>query len=127
MMHQPNPKPPSHKRVKAKRDRLEAKIKKAVRAQTVERDGHCFIFSRLPAGLRALLGPCAGSSEWAHIGEHRRFKTRGLPPEERHTTAGTAQMCEKHHDAYDAHEFDIETFGGDGMNSLIIGIVRRAA
>ena len=66
----------------------------AVRARTVDRDGYC--------RLRNLgLGPCSGPSEWAHYQGSRRFETRGLPPEERHTTAGTLQLCRSHHARYD--------------------------
>jgi hypothetical protein len=119
------PKPEPRKRTKARRDRQESKVKKTVRAQCVERDGDCLIFSRLPASLRVLLGPCEGQSEWAHIGRHRRFLTRKMEAERRHTTKGSGQLCQKHHQAYDAHLFDFETDeqGMDGM----IGIVRRVA
>jgi hypothetical protein len=125
MAHVTFPKPEPHKRVKARKDRHEAAVKKAVREKTVERDGYCLIASRLPVSLSALLGPCEGPSEWAHIGKQRRARTRGQAPEQRHTTAGSGQMCQKHHRAYDAHQFDFDTSeqGMDGM----IGIVRRAA
>lgn len=120
-----NPKPEPRKRVKGRKDRREAAIKKSVRAQCVERDGYCLIASQLLRSLRDLLGPCGGQSEWAHVGRQRRCFTRGQAPEVRHTTAGSGMLCERHHDAYDAHAFDFETdeAGMDGM----IGIVRRAA
>ncbi|MEY4385813.1 MAG: hypothetical protein RLY20_1096 [Verrucomicrobiota bacterium] len=121
-----NPKPEPRKRIKARQSRAEAAVKKAVRAQCVLRDGYCLITSRLPRSLWSLLGPCAGDSQWAHIGRHRRCFTRGLAPEERHTTAGSGMLCDKHHDAYDAHEFDFELDEGIGMDGMI-GIKRRAA
>lgn len=119
------PKPPPRKRLKARGDRAEAKVKKAVRAECVTRDGHCLIYTRLPGSIAVLLGPCDGESQWAHVGRHRRCFTRGLPPEERHTTAGSGMLCDRHHDAYDAHEFDFE-LGEQGMNGMV-GIRRRAA
>ena len=119
------PKPTPRKRVKGRKERREAAVKTSVRAQTVERDGHCIIASRFPRGYVALLGVCQGPSQWAHVGRHRRCFTRGMTPEQRHTTAGSCQMCEKHHTAYDAHAFDFVT-GIQGMDG-IIGIRRRAA
>lgn len=127
MTHVANWKPAkgTHARLKAKRKRHESQVKKSVREQTVERDGDCLIASRLLAPLRTLLGPCDGPSEWAHIGTHRRARTRGQAAERRHTTAGSGMLCQKHHQAYDAYQFDFitDTAGMDGM----IGIVRRAA
>lgn len=66
-----------------------------VRPKCVDRDGYCRI-----AGVAAL-GPCDGPSEWSHFGESKRFKTRGMEPEERHTTEGSLMFCKKHHDEYD--------------------------
>lgn len=37
------PKPEPRKRTKGRRVRNEARVKKSVRAQTVERDGHCLV------------------------------------------------------------------------------------
>lgn len=119
------PKPEPRKRTKARRDRQESKVKKTVREHTVARDGHCVIATRWPHAHGPLLGACEGPSQWAHVGRQRRSLTRGLPPEVRHTTAGSCQMCEKHHRAYDAHEFDFVT-GSTGMNGTI-GIRRRVA
>jgi len=126
MAFAPNPKPEPRKCVKGRKDRKEAAIKKAVRAACVERDGYCLVFSRLPVSIRVLLGPCSGVSEWAHVGDKRRCFTRGMPPEQRHTTAGSCILCEGHHKAYDAHQFDFEVDAGFGMDGMI-GIRRRAA
>ncbi len=52
--------------------------------------------------------PCLGPSEWAHFGDKKRFKTRGLPPEERHTVEDSLMMCDGHHDLYDANRLHIE-------------------
>lgn len=115
----------TRKREKARAKRQEAKHAKAVRAACVARDGYCLIASRLPRSIAVLLGPCEGPSEWMHVGEHRRCHTRGMEPEERHTTAGSGMGCKRHHDAYDAHEFDF-LLGADGMDGAV-SVIRRAA
>ncbi len=121
-----NPKPEPRQRVKRRRQRGEKQVEKSVRAKTVERDGHCLVYTRIPAHIAVLLGPCEGDSEWAHIGKYRRCFTRGLLPEQRHTTVGSGQLCHKHHADYDAHRFDFETDEEHGMDGTI-GIKRRAA
>jgi hypothetical protein len=76
----------------------------------VRRDGYCRL-----AGVRPFT--CEGPSEWAHLGDHRRFKTQGRPSQERHTTAGSLMMCRAHHHAYDQHWLRIEPMtdrGADG-------------
>jgi len=50
---------------------------------------------------------------WAHMEGHRRFETRGLPPEQRHSTAWTLMLCAKHHADYDARRLRI-TGNADG-------------
>jgi len=105
------PKPEPRKRVKGRRRRAERKVIDRVRPAVVARDGYCRV-----ANVRAM-GACRGASEWAHLGEKRRFRTRGLPPDERHTTADSVMFCDGHHDAYDDHAFEIEkltTGGADG-------------
>lgn len=97
----PQPKPASRKKVKAKATRVERQVIKSVRERCVERDGYC----RLAGMTERLI--CHGPSEWAHLNESRRFKTRGMAPEDRHTTAGSFMACESHHAAYDAHAVDI--------------------
>lgn len=72
-----------------------------VRAECAARDGYCRL-----AGV-ARFPPCSGPSEWAHVGEHRRFKTRGMEPEARHTTAGSVMFCADHHHLYDANRLQI--------------------
>jgi hypothetical protein len=56
---------------------------------------------------------CHGVSEWAHLGDKKRFKTRGQAPEIRHTTAGSLMLCQKHHADYDAGRMAID---GDDAN-----------
>ena len=102
------PKPPSRKLVKGRKDRAEAKVKRSVRAKCVERDGFCRLLG---------CGPCSGVSEWAHLGDKKRARTRGMAPEIRHTTAGSFMACTGHHAAYDAGRIRIETEtsrGADG-------------
>jgi hypothetical protein len=109
-MHVTNPKPEPYKRVKARKHRHEWTVKKTVHQYVDERDGYCIVIDNLR------LGPCAGPSEWAHIGRYRRCHTRGMAPEKRHTTKGSAKLCQKHHRAYDAHEFEIQPMTDLGMD-----------
>lgn len=92
------PKPGPTASARAKRGRAEARIVKSVRAQCVERDGYC----RLSG-----VGDCFGRSEWAHLGNQRRARTRGMAPESRHSTSWSLMLCASHHDDYDAHVFHL--------------------
>lgn len=69
-----------------------------VRALCVLRDGDCRLNDD---SLWSFFGACSGESEWAHLEDKRRFKTRGMAPEDRHTTAGSLQLCTGHHRRYD--------------------------
>ena len=101
------------RRAKAAKDRRYAA---KIREQVDARDGYCKLMH-----LAYALGLCAGPSEWAHWAEFKRFKTRGLPPEERHTTAGSFKACSRHHGMYDAREFEIAaTDISRGMDSAIV-------
>ena len=104
------------KRQKARTKRMESKQATSVRAQCVVRDWHCLFLYRRPDSGWPDVGTCVGPSEWAHIGQHRRYRTRGQAAEQRHTTAGSAMLCQWHHAAYDAHEFDIEPLTDKGMD-----------
>lgn len=95
------PKPEPRKRVKARQKRRAAKVVKSVRQQVAERDGFCRFGPLQSDALYLLIGSCEGGSEWAHLGECLRFKTRGMAPERRHTTAGSLMLCTRHHAAYD--------------------------
>lgn len=106
----------TRKQVRAKRKRTEAAVIKAVRAACVERDGYCRVWpSRVHSDLAT-----AGESEWAHMPSHRRSKTLGMAPEERHSTAWTLMLCARHHDALDGRtlpKLEIEPLtdrGADG-------------
>ena len=54
--------------------------------------------------------------EWAHLGSKKRFKTRGMEPEDRHSTQGTMRLCAYHHRAEDNHRMriDVGDKGADG-------------
>jgi hypothetical protein len=91
-----------------RKQRAERKVATSVRAQCVARDGYCRLMG---------LDVCEGPSEWAHLGDKKRFKTRGQAPEVRHTTAGSFIACRRHHRAYDAGVIQIEVrsdLGADG-------------
>jgi hypothetical protein len=63
---------------------------------------------------------CDGPPEWAHLQAKRRSKTRGQPPDVRHTTEDSLILCRRHHARYDGRErprLEIEalsTRGADG-------------
>lgn len=83
---------PSRKRLKGRKARAEARVKKQVRAECEERDGYCLVLTRV-----GIVGDCKGRSTWAHFAGHRRSQTRGLPPERRHDTRFSGMLCTKHH------------------------------
>ena len=90
-----------------------------IRPLVVARDGYC----RVARNPLAAMGPCWGVSEWAHLGESKRFKTRGQDPERRHTTKGTAMLCTGHHRDYDEHRLQIEELTPERANGRL-GFVR---
>lgn len=109
---------------KATRD---ARYASSVRKIVADRDGACRIgdWENNPEDIHcdSVTGeggwpglPCGGLSEWAHLGDKKRFKTRGLPPEERHTPAGSLMLCAQHHDDYD--EGRLQIIGGDAELAL---------
>lgn len=116
---------PTRKRTKGRKDRAEAKVKKAVRAECVERDGDCRIgdWENNPNDTHddALTGDgqmpivCEGRSEWAHLGEKKRFKTRKQAPAVRHTTAGSLMLCHRHHQDYDRGRMVIDGNDANGV------------
>jgi len=86
------------KTIKLKRGRKrrsESKRVKSVRPQVVARDGYC----RIQKDLQ--LNECEGKSEWAHLPDYTRAKTRKMSPEQRHSTEWTIMACTKHHDQID--------------------------
>lgn len=102
-------KPGPTARYRAKRRRAEGPVAKKVRAACVERDGECRIcnWEDNPDDIHYEPLPYAedewsnGPSQWAHMRESSRAKTRGMKPEDRHSTLGTLMLCEFHHDRYD--------------------------
>jgi flagellar biosynthesis GTPase FlhF len=104
-------KPESRKTTKARRRRQEAAVIACERAKCVARDGYCRLLGT------TLFGACRGPSEWAHWGDWKRWKTRGMDPEERHRSDRSIMLCDRHHDMYDAHALAIEALterGTDG-------------
>lgn len=98
------------RQVKDRAKRVEAKVKKDVRAQCVLRDGPCrfgmpsmeVIRLDRRAGTMNFAAPgCAGPSEWAHMHSRRRSQTRNQAPEVRHDTRYSFMACQTHHDHYD--------------------------
>lgn len=114
------PKGRTRKQLKARRDRDEAKVKRAVRAACLERDGYCRVWpSRVHIDLEL-----AGPSEWAHMHVARRSKTRGQDATERHATATSLMLCRAHHTAYDGKTLVIEALtdkGADGPLKFTYG------
>ncbi len=109
------PKPEPRKKAKTRRQRHEAKVKRDVRANVSARDGYC----RLWWLHDPLLGPCRGESEWMHLWDKKRARTRSLPAEERHTTEASAMGCTAHHRAEEAGELVIEALTLRLANGLL--------
>jgi len=118
----PQPKPVKRVTVKRRRQRQARKVVQSVRAQCVERDGYCRASGMGRYGWndgriwRNFISLCHGQSEWAHLGEKKRFKTRRQAPEVRHTTAGSLMLCRFHHRAYDRGKLRI--IGDDANRPL---------
>ena len=113
---------PTRRLVKGRKTRAAAKVVTSVRAQCVERDGYCrmsrwYSIDGEDNYARGVDTFCSGPSEWAHVGEHTRAKTRGMAPERRHTTAGSLMLCRRHHHDLDAHRITVDALtaaGADG-------------
>lgn len=94
-------KPEKRRTTKGRKDRAEVKVEQKVRAECVERDGDC--------RLKGVDGAnCRGESEWAHLDDKKRARTRGMAPEERHTAGGSLMLCTFHHASYDNGGIDLE-------------------
>lgn len=85
-------------RARAAKRRKEGPVVKSVRAECVKRDDYCRFMG---------ISPCEGPSEWCHMEEKQRFRTRGMAPEVRHTTTHSFMGCSRHHRLYDAGELRI--------------------
>jgi hypothetical protein len=94
---------PTRAELKGSFDYRERQIIKANRAYCERRDGDCRIGYWGEIAI-ALFGECMSTSEWNHF--RRRSKSRGEPPEERHSTEVTGMLCGRHHDMVDEHEID---------------------
>jgi hypothetical protein len=112
------PKGRTRKQVKARKDRAEAAVKRAVRAACVKRDGYCraatIWHDKFDDPLYWL--ECQSESQWAHLHTHRRSQTRGQAADKRHTTAGSLCLCRYHHREYDAHRLIIEPLTKKGCD-----------
>ncbi len=92
------PTAPSRQQAKGRKARAERTVKVDVRAACVVRDGSCRYAKDDPAHR------CQGPSEWAHLGDKTRARTRGQAPERRHTTAGSLMLCRWAHNRYDGRQ-----------------------
>ena len=113
MSFNPQPKPIKRKTLKGRKVRAESKVTQRIRALCVDRDGDCRL--KNTNGF----GPCGGESEWAHLGEKKRARTRGMAPEVRHTTAGSLMLCTRHHQLYDSGTMTIEPTTPNGADGLM--------
>lgn len=94
---------------RAKRRRAEGVVAKKVREKCVDRDGYC----RYQSG-------CDGPSEWAHLGEKKRARTRGMAPERRHSTEGSLMLCRYHHGLYDSGQMTITPMTDNGADGQLL-------
>lgn len=102
------PKGTTRKTEKGRKERAEAAVVQEVRPQCVARDGHCRA-SEAARKLPDTFGKCDGPSEWSHYNRtHRRSKTMGQPPEQRHQRQHSMQLCRYHSQEYDQNRMDIE-------------------
>lgn len=95
------PKGATRQRLKGRKDRAEARIKRAVRKECEARDGYCLVLTRV--GLPG----CKGRSTWAHFAGHRRSQTRGMAPERRHDTRFSGMLCRKHHAQEESGKYQV--------------------
>jgi hypothetical protein len=103
------PKGRTRKQVKARQQRAERAVKQLVRRLCVERDGGCRAFWVQP--LR-----CGGAIEWAHVRGRRRSQTRGMNPEDRHSTKHSLMLCRKHHAMEEAGTLRVVYLTDDGCD-----------
>lgn len=97
-----HPKPEPLARVRNRKRRRDQTADKVTRELVRMRDLDC----RFPKEAREWW-PCRGPWTRAHLGEFKRFKTRGKPPEERHRVDQSCGLCAGHHADYDAGELAI--------------------
>jgi hypothetical protein len=123
------PKQPPRKKARDRERRQETALLKEVHREVSDRDGYCRLYWIDAIERRKvwdLFGECRGRSELAHYNEtHRRSKTRGRAPEDRHDAAHALKLCERHHDDYDQNIFEIEERSASGCHGQLR--VRRAS
>lgn len=112
---QPKPRPVRKKqgpvaRYRAKRKRADDAVRLEIRRRCVLRDGYCKF---------AIMGGCDGPSEHAHLGRHKRARTRGMDPTDRHTMEGSCMLCERHHGLEERGTLQLAMFGELGANGPI--------
>ena len=111
MLENACPKPRLRKSLTRANRRVAAKIKRQVRAAGLDRD--CNVCR---AWWMIDMDRCDGPLEWAHFGDYKRFKTRGKPAAERHTTMGSLMLCQSHHRAYDSGRLAITALSDRGAD-----------
>ncbi len=94
-------KPGPTAKYRASRKRKDDAYALKIRAKVDDRDGYCRLWNDMFLRDPYHRGDCDGPSEWAHLGEKTRAKTRGMVPKERHTTADSVKLCKVHHDRLD--------------------------
>jgi hypothetical protein len=96
---------------KGRKKRHERAVVQSVRPEVVARDGYCRLQwhdNETRLMLQRMFGTCQGPSEWSHYNEtHRRSKTMGQAPEQRHTTAHSLMLCKYHANEYDQNRMRI--------------------
>lgn len=112
------PKPEPRKRTKGRKARKEKAVKTTVRQDCVDRDGSCRFFT-YREDVYQLVGSCEGRSEWAHLFTKKRAHTRGMPPEVRHDSDYSCQLCTRHHQLYDSGQLHMEAKTAKGANGPI--------
>lgn len=121
-VHRTFPKPEKRKTTKRRKDRHETEVERAVREACVARDRYCRLDT---SGANEPLGlVCSGPSEWAHLGDKKRARTRGMAPEDRHLSSGSLMLCRRMHQLYDAGQLEIlprrkTGAGADGRLSFV--------
>lgn len=116
----------TRKRIRGRKQRAEAKVKRSGRAACVERDGHCRAFLWFDDPLVNAWGnDCRGRSTWAHIRGHRRSQTRGQAPEIRHSTATSMMLCERHHGMEERGEIRVVYLTDRGCDGAVQFVLRK--
>src|SRR3990167_6845639 len=95
----------------AQRRRAESKVVQVVRPIVEDRDGYCRLMWFDDATRRqiaTIFGSCSGPSQWSHYNAtHRRSKTMGQAPEERHDRRHSLMLCAFHSAEYDQNRMAI--------------------